>query len=352
MNSQSAIQCRDLCKSYKQTRAVCGVQLQVEKGKFIALLGESGCGKTTVLRLMAGFETPDRGEIVIGNRTVSNRSIHIAPEKRNIGMVFQEYALFPHMNVENNVGYGLPKDAQRQNRIEEVLELVGLKNLNARMPYELSGGQQQRVAIARALAPEPDLILLDEPFSNLDSSLRNRVRSEVRHILRQAGVTAIFVTHDQEEALSLADKIAIMMNGRIAQTDSPQNLYLRPANREIATFLGEANLLGGDSSGHKVTSEIGELHSETNYSGKVEIMIRPEHISLTLQEKGPGQIVDIEYFGHDQLIDVKLSSGTIIQSRVIGGNGTFGLGKYVSLKVQDPVITYPQSNTLRSCSCA
>ncbi len=217
-----------LRKSYGDVLAVASVDLEVEAGSICALLGPSGCGKTTTLRLIAGLERPDAGKIAIGERTLNGDGAFVAPERRRIGMVFQDYALFPHLDVAGNVGYGLGRKPDR-GRVAEVLELVGLAGDAGRSVHELSGGQQQRVALARALAPTPELVLLDEPFSNLDASLRDRLRSEVRQILADAGVTALFVTHDQAEALSIADTVAVMNEGLIEQVGTPEEAYSRPA---------------------------------------------------------------------------------------------------------------------------
>ncbi|GIV97167.1 MAG: hypothetical protein KatS3mg057_1824 [Herpetosiphonaceae bacterium] len=223
-----AILCEGISKRYGTVQAVREVTLALERGQFLALLGPSGCGKTTTLRLLAGFEIPDSGEIAIGGQKVSAPGLFIPPERRRIGMVFQDYALFPHMNVERNIAYGLSRGPEQAARIQEVLELVGLVGLEKRMPHELSGGQQQRVALARALAARPEVVLLDEPFSNLDTGLRVRVRAEVREILARAGATAVFVTHDQEEALSLADQVAVMLNGQLVQCASPEEVLSPP----------------------------------------------------------------------------------------------------------------------------
>ena len=221
------------------------VALTVDSGELLALLGPSGCGKTTTLRLIAGFERVDAGTIEIDGEVVASRSVHVQPERRRVGMVFQEYALFPHVSVLANIEFGLRRmaAADKEVRTKEILDLTGLVGLEQRMPHELSGGQQQRVALARALAPRPALILLDEPFSNLDASLRARVRAEVREILRAANTTAVFVTHDQEEALSLVDQVAVMLDGSVEQVASPHELYTNPANRAVAEFIGDANFL-------------------------------------------------------------------------------------------------------------
>jgi iron(III) transport system ATP-binding protein len=221
------------------------------------------------------------------------------------------------------------------------LELVGLPGLNARMPYELSGGQQQRVALARALAPNPDLVLLDEPFSNLDAGLRSQVRAEVRQILRQAQATVIFVTHDQEEALSLADEVAVMLDGRLVQIDTPQKLYHRPINRQVAEFVGDANFLPGQASNGTVACELGEFPSGGIHSGAVEIMLRPENLQLVPDEAGLAEVVDRTYYGHDQLIQVRLDSGTRLQSRLLGFAGEFQPGQRVNLSIQEHAVIYP-----------
>lgn len=339
--SKPALRCLGLSKRFGEVQAVDNVNLSLAEGRFLALLGPSGCGKTTTLRLIAGFETPDRGEIEIGGRRVDAPGLHMPPEQRNLGMVFQEYALFPHMTVADNVAYGVPRGVDKTDRVHEALELVGLVDVKNRMPYELSGGQQQRVALARALAPRPALILLDEPFSNLDTRLRTQVRLEVRQILRRAAATVIFVTHDQEEALSLADEVAVMMDGRIVQVDTPQGLYRRPANRQVATFVGEANFLPGQAGDGQVTCELGRLPAQSFQNGAVEILVRPEELHLVPNPAGPGQVVDRYYFGHDQLVWVRLDSGTLLQSRLLGSAGDFSPGQRVELQVHDNVMAYP-----------
>jgi iron(III) transport system ATP-binding protein len=329
-----------LAKKFAAVQAVDGLNLTLLETRFLALLGPSGCGKTTALRLIAGFEPPDAGLVEIGERVVSGPGTWTPPEQRSVGMVFQEYALFPHMNVFNNVAYGISKSVDPRKRVLEVLSLVGLDDLEQRMPYELSGGQQQRVALARALAPEPELILLDEPFSNLDAGLRSQVRAEIRQILRQARATVIFVTHDQEEALSLADEVAVMIDGRIVQTETPQNLYRRPLNKQVATFLGHANFLPGQALDGHVTCELGRLSTSAIQSGRVEVLLRPEDLRLRPDETGPAEIIDREFFGHDQLIRLQLASGTQLQSRLLGSEGEFLPGQRVSIQVRDKVTTY------------
>jgi len=337
-----AIRSLHLSKYFDDTAAVDDVSLSLPQGQFLALLGPSGCGKTTTLRLLAGFEAPDRGEIYVDDRPVFRPGLNVPPEKRRVGMVFQEYALFPHMTVADNVAYGLPKNADRTRRVDETLELVGLRDIKARMPHELSGGQQQRVALARALAPNPALVLLDEPFSNLDAGLRGQVRVEVRQILRDAGATVIFVTHDQEEAFSLADQVAVMMNGRLLQLDSPENLYRRPATRSIATFLGHTNFLTGQISRDRLTCELGHLPGNGQPDGPVQVMIRPEDLRLTATESGPATVVTRSFYGHDQLIELQLDSGSRLHSRILGSSGQFRPGQRVAIASPDDVVLYPQ----------
>jgi iron(III) transport system ATP-binding protein len=336
-----AIRCHSLTKAYGQVPAVCGVSLDVSEGRFLALLGPSGCGKTTMLRLIAGFETPDQGTIEVGGRGVAGPGVVVPPERRRVGMVFQEYALFPHLTVEENTAFGLKGQSNREQRVHEVLRLVGLEGVKHRLPHALSGGQQQRVALARALAPDPGVILLDEPFSNLDAALRQRVRTEVRHILREAGVTAIFVTHDQEEAFSLADDVAVMMDGRIVQIGTPERLYRRPETHIIATFLGEANFLPGQAKGLSVTCELGELTLHQPCEGDVEVMFRPEDLVMTADDGGAGQIVDRDYYGHDQILKIAFDSGTHLKSRMVGCCRGFREGQRVRVHLDTPVMAYP-----------
>jgi iron(III) transport system ATP-binding protein len=339
--SKIAIQSQGLSKKFENVQAVAGVNLSLRQGGFLALLGPSGCGKTTTLRMLAGFEPPDAGQVEIGGQVVNRPGLHGPPERRSIGMVFQEYALFPHLNVADNIAFGLGKDFDKPSRVQEVLALVGLPEVARRMPHELSGGQQQRVALARALAPNPTLILLDEPFSNLDAGLRVQVRAEVRRILRQAQATVIFVTHDQEEALSLADEVAVMIAGRIVQTDTPHKLYRRPINRQVASFLGDTNFVPGQAQDQYVVCELGRLPIISPYSGAVEVMLRPEDISLTLNQTGAATVLDRQYFGHDQLVHLALASGLTLQSRLLSTAGDFQPGQRVDLQVRNEVVVYP-----------
>ena len=320
-------------------RAVKDLDLEVRRGGILALLGPSGCGKTTTLRLIAGFEAPDSGTVEVGGRTVAGPQANVPPEKRRVGMVFQDYALFPHLSVEQNVAYGLPSGKKRKGRVEEVLALTHLEGLGDRMPHELSGGQQQRVALARALAPEPAVVLLDEPFSNLDASLRVRVRSEMREILRDAGATAVFVTHDQEEALSLADEVAVMMRGTVVQSAPPETLYHCPATREVASFVGEANFLPGTAQNDQVSCALGDIPIVGSGEGEVDVMLRPEALVLRGLPNGQATVEDREFYGHDQLLKLRLDSGRTLRARLVGGPG-FGLGERVAIGVWGSAVVF------------
>lgn len=342
----SGLSLRNVEKKFKDVGAANGVSFDLPKGRLMALLGPSGCGKTTTLRLVAGFERLDAGEIYIGGRTVADATHHLPPEKRRVGMVFQEYALFPHLTVAENVAFGLHHyagDAKR--RVAAVLELVGLTGYERRLPHELSGGQQQRVALARALAPEPDLILLDEPFSNLDAGLRVRVRAEVRNILQQAGATAVFVTHDQEEALSLVDTVAVLIDGRVRQVASPQQLYRQPADHAVAEFVGDANFLVGHADGRRVECELGVLESINENYGEVIVLVRPENILVApASAESRTRVRDLLFFGHDQLINLQTDTGQMVDARM-GPMYHFAVGQPVQLRVNGPVMTYARNST-------
>ena len=319
------------------------VSLEVTRGELIALLGPSGCGKTTTLRLIAGFERLDSGMVEIDGKVMAGRGVHVPPQLRRVGMVFQEYALFPHVNVLANIQFGLrrlPEEA-RTARIREVVDLAGLKGMEERMPHELSGGQQQRVALARALAPHPALILLDEPFSNLDAGLRARVRREVREILRAANTTAVFVTHDQEEALSLVDRVAVMLNGRVEQVAAPHELYTAPASRAVAEFIGEANFLRGVGRGETIECELGTLAAQTDVYGPVDILLRPENIEVQTAQPGlpASRVRGTLFFGHDQLVTVQLPTGTHVSVR-LGPQHGYVADQPLQVSVRSPVIAF------------
>ena len=335
---------RGLRKAFGAVSAVTGADLELQPGGTCALLGPSGCGKTTTLRLIAGLERPDAGEIVVGDRVVSSTEHFVPAERRRIGMVFQDYALFPHMDVAGNVGYGLGRKPDA-GRIRETLELVGLAGSEQRPVHELSGGQQQRVALARALAPTPDLVLLDEPFSNLDASLRDRLRQEVAQILRTAGVTALFVTHDQEEAMSIAETVAVMRDGRVEQAGTPEEVYLRPASRWMAAFLGDIEVLPGEAHGGRARCELGTLPAG-GVSGACDVIVRPESVAIGVT--GPAnaanaEIVTRRFFGHDQLVGLRLASGHVITSRRLG-YPAWHPGDHVQAWIEGPVEVLPREN--------
>ena len=339
-----ALRCTGIAKRFGDAIVVDDLDLTAHTGEVVALLGPSGCGKTTTLRLIAGFEAQDSGTIEIGGRLVAGPASGRGepPERRRVGMVFQDYALFPHLSVGKNVAFGLSRDQQRNGHVEAALETVGLPGFANRMPHELSGGQQQRVALARALAPGPDVILLDEPFSNLDAALRASVRAEVRQILARAKTTALLVTHDQEEALSLADRVAVMWDGRVVQSATPETLYHRPVSRKIATFVGDAQFIPGTAAGHTAQCDLGTLPLVGSANGPVDLLLRPEAVRLSPgrdDARENGTVVDRTFFGHDQLLVVRLDSGLTIQAR-LGSYGGFRAGNRVHVSVRGAVLPF------------
>ncbi len=298
-------------KSFGSNRAVAGVDLELAEGELVSVLGPSGCGKTTLLRCLAGFEQPDAGSIVVAGQTVAGPGVWLPPEHRRIGMVFQDYALFPHLSVRDNVAFGLARRGaeEREAATRSTLELVGLQHKAASYPHELSGGERQRVALARALAPEPAVVLLDEPFSSLDATLRADLRREVVLILREADATALLVTHDQEEALTLGDRLAVMRDGLLVQEGPPAEVYARPTQRWIAQFVGEVNVLSGVADGASVATELGRLTLSAPASGPVQVALRPEQLRLVSDREANAEVVDRDFRGHDVLYRLRYESG-------------------------------------------
>lgn len=315
--TEIALSCRSIHKRFRDATALDGFDLDVEDGLLLALLGPSGCGKTTALRIIAGFERPDSGEVSVRERLVAAGGSWVPPERRRVGMVFQDWVLFPHLSVHDNIAFGLPGRGRRE-RVAEVLEMMRLSGLEGRMPHELSGGQQQRVALARALAPSPEVLLLDEPFSNLDASLKAEVRAEVRTILHDAKATAIFVTHDQEEALAMADVMAVMDAGRILQVGTPHEVYQDPVDLRVASMVGDANLIRGRVSSGVATTALGRFDAAGLADGAVRMMVRPEEISIAPAANGVARIVDTEFYGHDQMVRAQLADGDTVEVRLLG----------------------------------
>lgn len=312
--------------------------LDIEPGELLVLSGPSGCGKTTTLRMIAGFLEPDSGSIRIDGREVAGGD-WVPPERRAVGMVFQDYALFPHLTVEVNVGFGLSQmDKEKKNRlVSESLHLVGLEKMNRRYPHELSGGEQQRVALARALAPEPKVILLDEPFSNLDAYLRSRVREEVRQILKHARTTTIFVTHDQEEALALADRVAVFNKGELEQIGTPEEVYHRPTTRFVADFIGQANFLSGTVESTGIATELGMWPSLAglNAGREVNVMLRPHDVKLAADKSSGSTIASRQFLGEENLYIVGLPSGQKILS-TMPSHTVFQPGDKVKITINRP----------------
>lgn len=315
----AGVELRGLSKAFGAVQAVRQVDLVTQAGSLTALLGPSGCGKTTTLRLIAGFEAPDAGEVLIADRPVAGGGVWVPPERRRVGMVFQHLALFPHLDVAGNLAYGLRglDRRARRSRVGELLELVGLSGYEGRYPDQLSGGQAQRVAVARALAPRPAVLVLDEPFSSLDVGLRAELRAELRRILGAEGVTAVLVTHDQEEALSLGHEVVVMLDGRVAQVGTPDEVYQRPATPQVAAFLGEANFLAAEARGGWMDTDVGALKVDAD-DGPCLALMRPEDIVVAESDDGPGRVIDTRYHGHDQVVTVRCPSGAHVRARLQG----------------------------------
>jgi iron(III) transport system ATP-binding protein len=340
-----------VCKSYADTPVLRGVSLSVSAGTLTAILGASGAGKTTLLRVIAGFEAADSGTVELGGQVVDagRQRGRVPPERRHIGFVPQDGALFPHLTVHGNVAFGLPRSARRGPFVDELLELVGLSEFARRYPHELSGGQQQRVAIARALGPRPRLVLLDEPFAALDASLRAAVRAEVLGALRAVGTTAVLVTHDQDEALSVADYVAVLRDGVITQAGPPREVYSAPADPWTAGFLGTANLLPGTVTAPGVRTVLGrhELRDAgqlSSVAGEVTVLIRPEQIVLrpvrAAAAAPAGKVTETRYHGHDTLIVVDVADAGLLQVRELGAELP-APGDEVAIEVNGPVIAWP-----------
>jgi len=306
----STLTVRGVHKSFGATPVLNGVDLHVADGSLTALLGESGCGKTTLLRLIAGFDNPDAGTIGFGEQLVFGHGRSVKARSRRVGYVPQEGALFPHLDVAHNIAFGLPRQQRRAGqRVTELLELVGLSAAHAlRLPHQLSGGQQQRVALARALAPQPTLVLLDEPFSSLDAGLRAETRRAVSDALRTAGATAVLVTHDQTEALSMADEVAVMREGRVTQFGTPADVYDRPTDTMTAAFVGEAVLLPATVHNGLARCALGTVALQNGApDGPVTVLLRPEQIMLTEDPAGtPARVTHLNYYGHDATIGLSL----------------------------------------------
>ena len=325
--TKTVVHINQICKRFGRTVAIEHLDLKVQTGEFVTLLGPSGCGKSTTLRMLGGFEKPDRGHIIISGQDVTD----LPPNKRNVNMVFQDYALFPHMSVSQNIRFGLELKGLTQSQIsareEELLSMLQLNTLSGRRPDQLSGGQRQRVALARALAPDPDLLLLDEPLGALDARLRAQLQLELKDIQQRTGKTFIFVTHDQDEALTMSDRIIVMNEGLVAQDGSPEDLYLRPQNRFVAQFIGETNLIDGevqsvevendaviiDWHGLKLCSRTGNVVLEKGQ--KVTASLRPEKIAISNNRTDSdntieAQVINRVFKGSRTLLDVRVADAS------------------------------------------
>jgi iron(III) transport system ATP-binding protein len=379
-----------LHKAFGEHPVLSGVDLEVPAGSLTAILGPSGSGKTTLLRVLAGFDLADAGTVTIGGSVVDGPGVHLAPERRQIGYVPQEGSLFPHLTVAANVGFGLPVRQRRGAAIDELLDAVGLAGLGQRYPHQLSGGQQQRVALARALAVRPKIVLLDEPFASLDAHLRASVRADVQNVLAETGTTGVLVTHDQDEALSTADRVAVLRNGRIAQCAAPLDLYDRPADADIARFIGDANLIEGVLDAGMVDTVLGRLRIEPSCltslasgpgaladgpaalaaglaapaSGPATVLVRPEQVELladgvarrpaTGGRPDPhaagtgdlaGRVVAYGYHGHDAVIHVRPEQDGDVPTIIVRtlGGPQLPPGSPVTLRARGPVLAWPHT---------
>ena len=333
------IRARSVTKSYGSEIVLSDFNLDVWNGSIVGILGISGSGKTTALRLLAGFDKPDTGIIEMRNRVISSEDTFLPPEERNVGMVFQDYALFPHLNVEKNISFGLSRDEIKSGRLEEVLSMCNLETYRNKFPQELSGGQQQRVSLARALAPKPEVILLDEPFTSLDAHMARDLREEVVSLLRQTETTAIIVTHDQEEALSVCDVVSVLENGSVIQSATPQEIYLNPVSQTVANSVGDPNILKGFSVDGRVETSLGTF--VTAYNGALDVSIRPECIELLLDSEGSYVVKECTFYGHDQVISFQNSKGEVFRARSLP-NTIYEVGDKVNINISE-VTTFPSN---------
>lgn len=331
-----ALKCANLTKSFNNLKAVSDIDLEVYQGQNVSLVGPSGCGKTTILRLIAGFDTPDFGTIEVGGNEVTGHNTYVPPEKRRVGMVFQDFALFPHLTVYRNIAYGIPNDKNKDIRTRMIISQIGLSGLESRFPNQISGGEQQRVALARALVSNPTVLLLDEPFSDLDPNLRQKVREEVKELLKMNGTASLFVTHDQEEALFMGDRVAIINQGKLEQMDSPVSIYQTPSTRFAAGFIGPADFLPVTfRTGGEAWTEIGPLKQKLSVSTSegVEVMVRPTDIDFEVSESGRGRIILQIFKGDGILYRIILDSGDTVHS--LGPiTGTYPNGSKVDVKLK------------------
>ncbi len=341
-------------KSYGSQPVLRGLDLAVLAGSFTSILGPSGSGKTTLLRVIAGFERADRGVVRLAGAIVDDGDRHVAPDRRRIGFVPQDGSLFPHLSVEQNIGFGLRRSERRGKRVRGLVEMAGLAGLERRYPHQLSGGQQQRVALARALAIEPSLVLLDEPFASLDATLRAALRQDVRRVLKEAGTTALLVTHDQDEALSLADRVAIIHDGRIGQHDTPQALYARPASPELALGLGETNFLDGTARAGGVETSLGLLVLESAPEpgaaavdgAPLVVLVRPEQIVVSAEpgdDRRTARVLAAEFYGHDAVVRLRADwdSSQMLIARMSDAGTLPEVGSGVALSVRGRVVAWP-----------
>ncbi|KRW62264.1 ABC transporter ATP-binding protein [Pseudomonas sp. TTU2014-080ASC] len=349
--SQALLNLRDLSCSYDSHKVVQNLNLHLNAGDIGCLLGPSGCGKTTTLRAIAGFEPVHAGEIELAGGVISKAGFTLAPEKRRIGMVFQDYALFPHLTVAENVGFGIRKQANCEKVVDELLELVKLGHLSKRYPHELSGGQQQRVALARALAPSPQLLLLDEPFSNLDGELRRRLSHEVREILKLRGTSAILVTHDQEEAFAVSDQVGVFKEGRLEQWDTPYNLYHEPHTPFVASFIGQGYFIRGQLlSPDSVQTELGIIQGDRAYSlplsSAVDVLLRPDDIVYAPDSDLKAMIVGKTFLGAATLYRLQLSTGTQLEA-IFPSHADHQPGQSVGIRVEaDHLVLFPAQGSI------
>ncbi|WP_121820799.1 ABC transporter ATP-binding protein [Halostella salina] len=355
----TVLELRDLVRSYETETAVEDLSLSVGEGEVLTLLGPSGCGKTTTLRLIGGLERPDDGTIELGDSVIADAGdTFVPPEERGIGLVFQDFALFPHLTAAENIGFGIAEwpESERQARIEEMLDLIGMSDHGDDRPGELSGGQKQRVALARSLAPEPDVLLLDEPLSNLDVSLRVSMREEIRRIIDETDVTAIWVTHDQEEALSVADRVGVMHDGELQQVGRPEKVFELPASRFVASFLGRAGFLSATVEDDVLATDVGDIDADALVGAErsdwevlpdeatVDVLVRPDDLRVTptTPEEADGTITRRQYQGPSFIYRVETEGGDTIQC-LHSHTEVFDVGKSVSvdLVANHPLVWFP-----------